>query len=231
MKKKDLIFLFSLSLLFIPFFVSDNLFAFYLSFNAEHGFITAFVKFAVLATAGEMAGLRIRSGNYIMPGFGLLPRAITWGVLGLLIKAAFVIFQNGVPPLLGYLGMSSPAEALAGPMSSGRVIVAFSVSFFLNIFFSPVLMTLHRITDVHIIKGAGTLAGFFRPVDVAGSIREIDWNMHWSFVLKKTIPLFWIPAHTLTFLLPPDFQVLFAALLGIALGVILAVAARGRTDK
>jgi hypothetical protein len=48
----------------------------------------------------------------------------------------------------------------------------------------------------------------------------------WGFVFKKTIPFFWIPAHTITFLLPPDVQVLFAALLGIALGTILAVAGK-----
>jgi hypothetical protein len=231
MKLKDLFFILFLTLLFIPFLISDGLYAFYIKFNAEHGFITAFIKFAVLATAGEVAGLRIRSGSYLVPGFGILPRAIVWGILGLLIKAAFSIFLAGVPPMLEYLGMDSPLEQLVGPMSFSRVIVAFSVSFFLNIFFSPVLMTLHRITDAHISAGKGTLEGLFRAPSVGASLRSIDWNMHWGFVLKKTIPLFWIPAHTLTFLLPADFQVLFAALLGIALGVILAVASRGSTDK
>jgi hypothetical protein len=48
--------------------------------------------------------------------------------------------------------------------------------------------------------------------------------VQWNFVFKKTIPLFWFPAHTITFLLPSQFQVLFAALLGVALGVILAIA-------
>lgn len=43
-------------------------------------------------------------------------------------------------------------------------------------------------------------------------------------MLKKTIPLFWFPAHTITFLLPGTWQVLFAAVLGVALGVILALA-------
>lgn len=231
MKLKDIVFILCLSLLFIPFFVSGELYAFYIKFNSEHGFITAFIKFGVLATAGEMAGLRIRSGSYLAPGFGLLPRALVWGFLGLLIKAAFAIFLAGVPPMLEYLGMDSAVEKLSGPMSPGRVLVAFSVSFFLNIFFSPVLMTLHRVTDFNIVKGSGTISSLFRPINVLAAIHDIDWKMHWGFVLKKTIPLFWIPAHTLTFLLPPDFQVLFAALLGIVLGVILAVAARGRTDK
>ena len=45
------------------------------------------------------------------------------------------------------------------------------------------------------------------------------------FTSKKTIPFFWIPAHTITFLLAPQYQVLFAALLGVMLGILLSVAA------
>jgi len=54
--------------------------------------------------------------------------------------------------------------------------------------------------------------------------KGINWNIQWHFVFKKTIPFFWIPAHTITFLLPADFQVLFAALLSVMLGLILAIA-------
>jgi hypothetical protein len=39
----------------------------------------------------------------------------------------------------------------------------------------------------------------------------------------KTIPFFWIPAHTLTFLLPSEYRVLAAAMLSIALGLILTI--------
>ena len=45
-----------------------------------------------------------------------------------------------------------------------------------------------------------------------------------TFVVGKTIPFFWIPAHTVTFLLPPEYRVFVAALLSIALGLILALA-------
>ena len=47
-----------------------------------------------------------------------------------------------------------------------------------------------------------------------------------EFVFKKTIPFFWYPAHTITFLLPGEMRVLFAAILGVVLGVLLAIAAR-----
>ena len=55
---------------------------------------------------------------------------------------------------------------------------------------------------------------------------RIDWRGFIGFVVLKTIPFFWIPAHTVTFLLPPEYRILVAALLSIALGAILAYAKR-----
>ena len=53
---------------------------------------------------------------------------------------------------------------------------------------------------------------------------RIDWNGFVSFVVVKTIPLFWIPAHTVTFMLAPEYRVVVAAFLSIALGGILSFA-------
>ena len=66
----------------------------------------------------------------------------------------------------------------------------------------------------------------FSPIPMGEIMQGLNWRVQWEFVFKKTIPLFWFPAHTVTFLLPGEVRVLFAALLGVALGVILAVAAR-----
>jgi hypothetical protein len=220
MKRSDLLFVAFIAALFVPFVVSDNLYSLYDNFNAAHGFITSFIKFAVLATAGELLGLRIRTGHYFEKGFGIIPRAIVWGFLGLAIKAAFVIFGSGVPAVLTGLGIENPQ----------KLVTAFSISLFLNLIFAPVMMTLHKVTDTHILLTGGTVAGLFRRADVGAILSNINWKIHWGFVIKKTIPLFWIPAHTITFLLPPTFQVLFAALLGVVLGVILAFAARAKSD-
>ena len=57
-------------------------------------------------------------------------------------------------------------------------------------------------------------------------ITHLNWNSQWNFVFKKAIPFFWYPAHTITFLLPGEMRVLFAAILGVVLGVLLAIAAR-----
>jgi hypothetical protein len=85
-------------------------------------------------------------------------------------------------------------------------------------------MTFHKITDIHIVANGGTLAGLFKPIKFGKILLDLNWDIQWNFVFKKTIPFFWIPMHTITFLLPVDFQILFAALLGIALGIILAIA-------
>ena len=96
----------------------------------------------------------------------------------------------------------------------------------MNTLFAPVFMTLHKVTDIHILTQGGTLRGFFTPIHIREILINLNWGVLWGFVFKKTIPLFWYPAHTVTFLLPGNMRVLFAALLGVALGILLAVGAR-----
>jgi len=196
----------------------------YMQFNKEHGMVMSFFKFALLATLGEVIALRIRIGKYSEPGFGLVPRMIVWGFLGLAINLAFQIFSTGAPSFLAYLGLIDAPEAMKGGFSSLKLLDAFTISTTMNLIFAPVMMTIHKITDTHIIKTGGTLSGFLSPIPVANIFKNMNWDVMWNFVFKKTIPFFWIPAHTITFLLPAEFRVLFAALLGIALGLILAIA-------
>lgn len=197
----------------------------YKTYNTEHGMIMSFFKFAILATFGEMIGLRIRTGYYNKPGFGLIPRALVWGLIGLTIKMAFTIFNTGTIQFLEYLGMHNATGLLNESLSWGKIFVAFCISSTLNIIYAPVMMTFHKITDMHIVNNGGTIAGFFRPLKMGELMDQINWKVQWNFVFKKTIPLFWVPAHTITFLLPADYRVLFAAILGIVLGLLLAIAA------
>ncbi len=129
------------------------------------------------------------------------------------------------------MGFSGAIAVIKGGLSPEKIIVSFSISTFMNLIYAPVLMTTHKITDEHIIMNGGTLRGLLKPIDVAGMFRKINWDVQWHFVFKKTIPFFWIPAHTVTFLLPPEYQVLFAALLSVALGVILAIASLKSRSK
>lgn len=203
--------------------------------TAHHPYIMAFFKFAILATLGEMLALRIREGVYNKKGFGVLPRMIVWGFLGMAIAMAMVIFKSGTPVFLG-----SVADALSGnaghaavyasafkasEFTLGKLGIAFAVSVLMNSIFAPVMMTFHKCTDIHITDNGGTVAGLFRPMKMREIIsKKVNWDVQWNLVIKKTIPLFWFPAHTITFILPANLQVLFAALLGVALGLILALA-------
>jgi hypothetical protein len=219
----DLIFIAFLAFLFSPFYWYPNAFEKWAVINKAHGFIISFLKFAVLATMGEMLALRIKEGIYNKKGFGILPRAFVWGILGMIIKAVFIIFATGTPLLVKAVFPKLNA-GLAGPLSGAKAATAFSISLCMNLIFAPVMMTFHRITDEHIRLTHGSMKKFFSKIDFAAILKNMNWDVMWNFVFKKTIPLFWIPAHTVTFLLPSQFQVLFAAVLGMVLGVLLAAA-------
>lgn len=226
MKKKDLIFIVGCIAALAPFFIFESVYDAYDIFNKEHGMIMSFIKFAILATLGEVIGLRIKTGQYHKKGFGVMPRAIVWGFLGLTIKMSFVIFATGIPQFLIYLGIDNAATVMSQGFSIHKLLVAFCISAAMNLIYAPVMMTLHKITDTHILANNGTVSGLFKPIQFKKIFIELDWGVQWGFVFKKTIPFFWIPAHTITFLLPVHFQVLFAALLGVMLGILLAIAAQ-----
>jgi hypothetical protein len=234
MKKTDLIPGAFLLLIFIPFFLSDSLFEVYRDFNKEYPYILSFIKFFILASCGEVLGQRIRTGGYHLKGFGLLPRAIVWGFLGISIKMAFVIFGAGAPFMLKTMGLSFPTNNPADILENNfltdgswlQFLTAFTVSTTLNIFFAPIFMTVHKITDTHISQNEGNFIKCLKPIPLRKIIAEMNWDVQWNFVFKKTIPLFWIPAQTINFMLPGEYRVLVAAVYSIILGVILAIAAQ-----
>lgn len=226
MKRGDMYMVLVFILLFAPFFLSHDLYMAYKSFNGAHGMLMSFVKFAILATLGEVIGFRIKHKAYPTTSFGWVPRAVIWGFLGLTIKMAFVIFATGTPAFLAYLGVPHAQQLMAESFSMPKLLVAFAISAAMNMIYAPVMMTLHKITDMHIAARQGGMSALWTPIQFRQHFVDLDWATQWGFVFKKTIPFFWIPAHTITFLLPADMQVLFAALLGVALGVILAVAGK-----
>jgi len=225
MKRSDIIFIIIFVGIFVPFFLSEKLYDFFVWFSTDWAFTASFIKFAILATMGEMLGSRIRSGIYLPEGFALLYRAVVWGFLGMTVKAAFMIFGGGVPLIASHFGMENPSAVMAGPLTGARVLLAFAISTFLNLFYAPVLMVTHRVSDLHIAAAGGDRRKLLTVPDVTRLLASIDWNSMWGIVLKKSIPLFWIPAQTINFLLPEEFRMLVAALYSTVLGVILALAA------
>ena len=229
MKRSDLIVIICVLVVLVPFFIPAT--GFYDVFNTateKLPFVMAFFKFAILATFGEMLALRIRKGCWYEKGFGVLPRMMVWGFLGICIAMAMVIFKTGVPRFMEILAGSEKGSLAAvfgeSAFSWGKLGIAFCVSVLMNTIFAPVMMTFHKCTDIHILKNGGTVRGLLRPMKMTECLKAINWDVQWGLVFKKTIPLFWYPAHTITFILPANLQVLFAALLGVALGLILALA-------
>ena len=103
MKKNDLIFILVLCAIFTPFIVSEDAYNLYRSLSGNHAMIMGFVQYAMLATLGEMLGLRFQTGEYNNKSLGILPRALFCGTLGLKIVAAIQIFGVGAPPFLDYV--------------------------------------------------------------------------------------------------------------------------------
>ena len=210
MRKSDYLFLLVVVILFLPFLLSPELYAGYKAFYAAHGMVMSFLKFAILSMLGECLGLRISTGFYNRAGFGIIPRMVIWGILGIGIN----------------MGMTNAVEAMSGSFSLDKFWVALCISLGMNGIFAPVFMTFHKITDTHILQCGGSVKSLLTPIPMTQIITHLNWDVQWNFVFKNTIPFFWVPAHTITFLLPEEARVLFAALLGVVLGILLAVAAR-----
>lgn len=226
MKRSDAYVLAGFIAFLSPFIIFPEVLSGYETLNKEHGMLMSFVKFALLATFGETLGSRIRTGKYMPQGFGLLPRALVWGLLGFAIKLSFDIFTAGTLNFLTKMDWKEAKDIFSAPgFSAGKLLIAFCISTFMNCIFAPIMMTIHKITDTHIAQHHGKISAIVSPIHVGEIMSTMNWKVQWDFVFKRTIPLFWIPAHTITFILPEEYRVLFAAMLGIALGVILAIAA------
>ena len=125
-----------------------------------------------------------------------------------------------------YMGMANAAAIINGEFCLDKLWIALAISVAMNTIFAPVFMTFHKITG-YAYPGLWRFASqLLTPIPMTRIITHLNWDAQWNFVFKKTIPFFWYPAHTITFLLPGEMRVLFAAILGVVLGVLLAIAAR-----
>ena len=209
--KKGTITWFSLLITIILFLLIPDTRGLFKSATKAHPYLMGFLKFAILATMGEFLTLRIVNKTWKAP-VGLIYRIIIWGFLGVVIVLVFDLFNSGVAKLLSI-------GKLPGP-SSGFTL-AFFTSLLMNMIFAPTMMAFHSITDTYIDLSYNQNVA---KVNLKIVVDEIKWSHFVSFVVLKTIPFFWIPAHTIVFLLPETFRIITAAFLSMALGAILAFA-------
>ncbi len=188
----------------------------FITFTSAHGLLGGFIKFSILATMGELLAGRAGTGQWKFSSFFLL-RAFIWGLFGVLITMIFTVYATGTTALLakGYL-----------PGGDAQIAFAFFTSFLMNTTFAPTFMYAHRISDMYLdLKATGE-----KDLSLNNVVNNIDTSSFWTFVVKKTLVFFWIPAHTFTFMLPGEYRVLVAAMLSIALGLILTIA-KGRQSS
>lgn len=179
-----------------------------------HPYIMGFVKFAIMATMGELLGIRIGEGSW-KKTTGMAYKAVIWGIVGMLVVLMFSIFSNGVA------GAVKANLLFVGSGALKSILSAFFISAIMNLTFGPMFMAAHRISDTYIdMRAEG------KSISLQEVIDKIEWSSFIKFIVGKIVPFFWIPAHTITFLLPAEYRVIVSAYLSVALGIILAYARR-----
>lgn len=181
--------------------------------SSSHPYIMGFIKFALMATVGEILALRLAKKDWLLPVY-VGKRMIIWGLIGVAITFMMKIFSCGVSALM-----------LDGLLPGGtdntlavRFLKAFYTSATMNLTFGPTFMAFHKCSDKWLeLKSEG------KPHKALDAVAAVDFKSFTGFTLFKTIPLFWIPAHTVTFMLPGEYQVIMAAALSVALGIILSL--------
>jgi hypothetical protein len=173
----------------------------YTTWVRENVILSSFIQFFILGTLGELVGMAVSRKTVSKNVLEWFLKAIVWGLLGIVIKYAFRGYVGFVNALVDHHML----PAVFGPDPSTLVLRAFALSFFMNAQFGPLLMFLHRTTDNLITRSKGY-----------SGIDKSLWTLLW----------FWLPAHTLTFSLPGDYQIGVAALLSVALGIIMGYTKR-----
>jgi hypothetical protein len=168
----------------------------YIELVTSRPILSAMVQFAILGTLGEIVSKWLVQKSFKYPfSLGLtLWKMVVWAILAVGIKYAFVGINGFVQDLIDH--------NMLPYMEQGTVGFAFAKSVLINLQFGLFLVIFHRVLDNLAVK-----------------------VKNWKNLDKGMLSLlwFWIPAHTITFSLPKDYQIGLAALWSIALGFILGM--------
>ncbi len=173
----------------------------YVAWVKANPLLSAVIQFSVLGTLGEVISnvMRTRRLEWPFSVLTTLLKGLAWAILGILIKYGFAGCKGACRALLDQ-GM------LPDGLATG-LGWAITVSVVTNLFFGPQMMAFHRVED-NIIEGKWDFSGIQKA---------------WA-----TLIWFWIPAHTLTFMLPTHFQIGLAAVWGLVLGIIMGITNKPR---
>ena len=214
MKKGDFLWVFII-LMFMAILIVPTTRAAFLTATELHPYIGGFIKFAILATMGDLLGARILKGHWIIPK-GVVYKAVIWGAIGLMVTLVFTVYMGGV---------AAAQSSGKLPFKNSILAQAFFGSTIMNVTFGPMMMAFHRFTDMFIDAKYEKKGG---KVTISELVQKNDWHSLVEFSWLKACPFFWIPAHTIVFLLPSEYIVVVSAFLSIALGLLLAMAKKGK---
>lgn len=164
----------------------------YVSWVIANPFLSAMIQFALLGTLGEIISKWLVQRQIKYP-FTL---GITlWKMLVWAILALGIKYA-----FKGYVGMVEYLESHGFLPALGNFSRALAISVLMNTQFGLTLVIMHRVLD---------------------NIPEKRKN--WANLDKSMYSLlwFWIPAHTVTFMLPDVYRIGLAAVWSVALGIIL----------
>ena len=190
----------------------------FISTTEAYHYIGGFIKFAILATMGELLGIRIMKGEWKNPN-GMMLRVIVWGIIGVVTTLAVTVFPAGV---------YKAQEIGKLPFEGSMFVHALLSSVVMNILQSPTIFLFHKCTDTYIDEKYNRNGERVTLKDVTN---KIDWYTYVNFTVLKTIPFFWIPCHTIVFLFPAEYRVIASAFASIALGLILALANKSKVNQ
>jgi hypothetical protein len=169
----------------------------YVNFVKQYPVVSAVIQFAILGTFGEVVS-RWMAAKRIYSPFSL--RLLLWKALVWSLLAVCIKYA-----FIGFNGFVDALIAYAFLPSLDNYSHAFATSTAMNLQFGPFLVLLHRYLD-----------------------NLYPRQKNWGNIDKSLISLlwFWIPAHTITFMLPKEYQIGLAAVWSVALGIILGYFSR-----
>jgi len=164
----------------------------YVGYVKAYPIITAMIQFSILGTFGDVIAKWIVERRLSMP-FGL--KILLLKMLEWAFLAVLIKYA-----FAGFNGFVDALVAHEMLPELGHHSRAFAISTSMNLQFGPFLVLMHRLLD-NLIAG----------------------QKNWANLDKGFMSLlwFWIPAHTITFVLDKPFQIGLAALWSVVLGIIL----------
>lgn len=164
----------------------------YIELVKQYPILTAMVQFAVLGTFGDIISKWIIKRSVHAP-FNLITLLLKMCEWALL--AVFIKYA-----FVGFHGFVDSLMAHQLLPELNQLGYAFAISLSMNLQFGPFLVIMHRLLDNAIVR-----------------------KNNWDNLDKGLYSLlwFWIPAHTITFILPKPFQIGLAAIWSVVLGLIL----------